>query len=60
MEPLIPGIVKAVHESISIGIASTFWVSIVAAVIAAICVLFLREAPMRATFEMDPEATPGS
>ena len=51
--PLIPGIVNAVHESISIGIASSFWISIGAALVAAVCVLFLREAPMRATFEMD-------
>jgi len=58
--PLIPGIVKAVHESISIGIASTFWVGIVAALIAAVCVLFLHEAPMRATFEMEPEPTEGA
>ncbi|MBI3746951.1 MAG: MFS transporter [Chloroflexi bacterium] len=56
VQPLIPGIVSAVHDSISIAIASTFWVSIVAALVAAFAVLFLREAPMRATFEMDPEA----
>jgi len=30
-------------------------VSIVAAAIAAICVLFLKEQPMRETFEMDAE-----
>ncbi len=57
VEPLIAGIVKAIHESISIGIASTFWVSIVAALVAAVCVLFLREAPMRETFEMDDEGS---
>ena len=32
-------------------IASTFWVGIVGAIIAAVCVLFLREEPMRTTFE---------
>src|SRR5258706_62354 len=55
VQPLIPGIVQAVHDSISLGIASTYWVSIVAAAIAAICVLFLKEQPMRETFEMDAE-----
>ncbi len=59
VQPLIHGIVQAVHESFSIAIAATFWVSIVAAIAAAVFVLFLREAPMRSTFEMvpgDPDA----
>jgi EmrB/QacA subfamily drug resistance transporter len=55
VEPLIPGIVGAVHESFSLAIASTFWVSIAAALVAAAFVLFLREAPMRETFEMTSE-----
>jgi EmrB/QacA subfamily drug resistance transporter len=52
--PLIPTLVKAIHEAFSISIASTFWVGIVAALIAAVVVLFLREQPMRETFEMEP------
>ena len=56
VKPLIPGIVGAVHDSFSLGIASTFWVAIVAAIIAAVFVLFIQEQPMRTTFEMDPEA----
>jgi EmrB/QacA subfamily drug resistance transporter len=56
VQPLIPGIVKAVHESFAIGIASTYWVSIGAALIAAGFVLFLKEQPMRTTFEMEPDA----
>jgi EmrB/QacA subfamily drug resistance transporter len=62
VQPLIAGIVHAVHESFSLAIASTFWVSIGAALIAAVAVLFLREVPMRATFEMEPAegaAAPG-
>jgi len=55
VQPLIPGIVQAVHDSISLGIASTYWVSIGAAAVAAVCVLFLREQPMRETFEMGAE-----
>jgi len=51
VEPLIPNIVAGIHEAISIAIASTFWVGIVGAVIAAVFVLFLHEVPMRQTFE---------
>jgi EmrB/QacA subfamily drug resistance transporter len=62
VQPLIPGIVGAVHTSFSLAIAAGFWVSIAAAIIAAVFVLFLREQPMRETFEMEPaeaDATPG-
>jgi EmrB/QacA subfamily drug resistance transporter len=51
VEPLIPNIVAGIHEAISIAIASTFWVGIFGAVIAAVFVLFLHEVPMRQTFE---------
>jgi len=60
VQPLIPGIVQAIHESFSIAIASTFWVSIAAAIVAAIIVLFLREQPMRETFEMAEPASDAS
>jgi uncharacterized membrane protein YeaQ/YmgE (transglycosylase-associated protein family) len=57
VEPLIPGIVGAIHDAISVAIASSFWVGIVGAVIGAVVVLFLEEVPMRDTFEMAaPEA----
>ena len=49
--PLIPNIVQGIHEAFSIALASTFWVGIGGAIIAAIFVLFLREDPMRETFE---------
>ncbi len=61
VEPLIPAIVQGIHEAISISIAATFWVGIIAAIAAAVFVLFLREEPMRATFEMPaPEPTQGT
>jgi EmrB/QacA subfamily drug resistance transporter len=60
VQPLIPGIVQGIHESFSIAIASTFWVSIAAAIVAAIIVLFLREQPMRETFEMAEPASNAS
>ena len=57
VQPLIPGIVAAVHDSISIGIASAFWVGIIGAIVGAIVVLFVEEVPMRATFEMTEAET---
>ena len=45
VEPLIPAIVNAIHEALALGIASTFWVSIGAAALAAVLVLFLKETP---------------
>jgi predicted MFS family arabinose efflux permease len=56
VQPLIPGIVQAIYDSVSIAIASSFWVGIAAAIVAAIVVVFLPEVPMRSTFEM-PEGT---
>ena len=52
VQPLIPGIVQAIYDSVSIAIASSFWVGVVAAIVAVIVVVFLPETPMRATFEM--------
>jgi hypothetical protein len=49
VQPLIPQIVQAVHEAFALAIASTFWVGIAAAAIAAVLVLFLRESDMRGT-----------
>ncbi len=49
--PLIPAIVHAIYEAFSIAIAATFWVGVVGAVIAVIAVAFMREEPMRTTFD---------
>jgi EmrB/QacA subfamily drug resistance transporter len=60
VEPLIPGIVGAIYDSVSIAIASSFWVGIAAAIVAVVVVVFIPEVPMRSTFEMpDPEFEPG-
>jgi EmrB/QacA subfamily drug resistance transporter len=53
VEPLIPGIVGAIYDSVSIAIASSFWVGIAAAIVAVIVVVFIPEVPMRDTFEME-------
>jgi EmrB/QacA subfamily drug resistance transporter len=55
LAPIIPNIVHAVHEAFTVALASTFWIGIGGALIAAALVLFLREVPMRATFQMEPE-----
>ena len=51
VEPQIHNIVAGIHEAFSIAIANTFWAGIVAAIAAAILVLFLHEVRMRTTFE---------
>jgi EmrB/QacA subfamily drug resistance transporter len=51
VEPIVPNIVEGIHQAFSIAIASTFWVGIAGALIAAAFVLFLREEPMRETHE---------
>jgi EmrB/QacA subfamily drug resistance transporter len=57
IQPLIPAIVQGIHTAFSIALASTFWVGIVGAVIAVVFAAFLREEPMRETFEMSEPAT---
>jgi MFS family permease len=43
VQPFIPVIVKSIHEAFALAIASTFWVGITAAIIAAVFVLFVRD-----------------
>ena len=56
VEPFVAGIVQAVHEAFAIAIASTFWISIGAALIAALLTLFLRERPMNDLMTEEIEA----
>lgn len=42
---LAPGVPAAAHEAFALAISSTFWVSIGAAVLAAVLVVFLRDTP---------------
>jgi EmrB/QacA subfamily drug resistance transporter len=49
VEPLIPNIVKGIHEAFSIALASTFWVGIAGALVAAALGLLLVEVRMRTT-----------
>jgi EmrB/QacA subfamily drug resistance transporter len=45
VEPFIDEIVLSIHQAFAMAIASTFWVSIGAAILAAVLVLFLRDLP---------------
>ena len=58
VEPLIPAIVTGIHDAFSIAIASTFWVGIAGALLAAAFVVFLPEVPMRETFHVEEPARP--
>ena len=61
VEPLIPNIVAGIYQAFSIALASTFYLGVAGALIAAAFVLFLREAPMRTTFEfVEPAAEPSA
>jgi EmrB/QacA subfamily drug resistance transporter len=51
VQPIIGQIVTGIHEAFSIALASTFWVGIAGAIVAAILCLFLHEVKMRTTME---------
>jgi hypothetical protein len=50
VEPMIPNIVTSIYEAISFAIASVFWLGVVAALIAFVGVLVIRELPLRTSF----------
>jgi EmrB/QacA subfamily drug resistance transporter len=59
VEPLIPNIVTGIHEAFSLAVGATMWLGIAGAIVAAVVVLFLKEVPLRSTFEMPEEAVTG-
>jgi EmrB/QacA subfamily drug resistance transporter len=50
VEPLVPKIVTSIYESISLAIASIFWLGVGAAVVGFVAVLVIRELPLRTSF----------
>jgi EmrB/QacA subfamily drug resistance transporter len=60
VEPLVPALVSAIHTAISLAIANTFWLGVSAALAAAFLAAALREAPLRTTSRLRPEASPTS
>jgi EmrB/QacA subfamily drug resistance transporter len=53
--PIIPNLVHAIHEAFTVALASTFWIGIGGALVAAALVLFLQEVRMRETFHMEAD-----
>ena len=47
VEPMIPKIVASIYEAISFAIASVFWLGVIAAAIAFVAVIAIRELPLR-------------
>jgi MFS family permease len=47
VEPLIPDIVFGIHQAFSLAIANTMWLSLIAALVATVTTLALREEPLR-------------
>src|SRR5438132_5866725 len=58
LEPFVPDIVGAIHRAFSLATASTFDFGIVAALVAVVMVVFLREAPMRGPVREEATAAP--
>jgi len=56
---MIEGIVFGIHEAFSLAIGSMMWIGIGGAIIAAIAVLFLKETPLRTTWDMPTETQQG-
>ncbi len=49
VEPLIPAIVRGIHDAFSLAIADTMWLAVGAALLATVATLALHEVPLRTT-----------
>jgi hypothetical protein len=58
VEPLVPGIVAALHEAISLAIGTTFWLGVGVAIAATAIAVALHEHPLRSTSRLRPGGTP--
>src|SRR2546428_143208 len=58
LAPFVPEIVGAIHRAFSLATASTFDFGIAAALVAAVMVVFLREAPVRGPVREEATAAP--
>jgi hypothetical protein len=56
VQPYIDNIVAGIHEAFSIAVGATMWLGIAGALVAAVVVLFLKEQPLRAAYEMPAES----
>ena len=53
--PYLENIVAGIHEAFSVAVGATMWLGIAGALIAAVVVLFLKEQPFKATYELPAE-----
>jgi EmrB/QacA subfamily drug resistance transporter len=58
VEPLVPGIVAALHEAISLAIGTTFWLGVGVALTATVVAVALHEHPLRSTSRLRPGDAP--
>jgi EmrB/QacA subfamily drug resistance transporter len=56
VEPLIPAIVDGIHQAISIAVANTFVIGVVATGAAFVATLFVRELPLRSATPVEVES----
>ncbi|HEY7024437.1 MAG TPA: MDR family MFS transporter [Candidatus Limnocylindrales bacterium] len=56
VQPYIDNIVAGIHEAFSIAVGATMWLGIAGALVAAVVVLFLKEQPLKAAYEMPAES----
>ncbi len=56
---LIPFVVSGLHEALSIALGDAMWVGVIAAALATVTVLALKEKPLRAHFHADQAARAG-
>jgi EmrB/QacA subfamily drug resistance transporter len=47
LAPVVPQIVAGIHEAFSLGVASTFWIGVIAAIAAALAAAAMHELPLR-------------
>jgi EmrB/QacA subfamily drug resistance transporter len=54
IEPFVPNIVNGIQAAFSLGVAQTFWIGVVAAIIAAVAAAMMRELPLRSRAPGEP------
>jgi hypothetical protein len=59
-KPYITHIVTALHQALAQGIAGSFWIGLVVAILAVVATLCLKELPLRTTHSDQPPTAPPS
>jgi MFS family permease len=56
IEPFIANIVAGIHQAFSLGVAQTFWIGVIAAIVAALAAIGMQELTLRTSHAPAPEA----